>query len=186
MTAFRLRRAPWGPRSYVPGVQAIAGGPDQELLLAELAALRRTARALTGRQDEADDLVQAVFERALPRWHRIDGPPRGYLTRILVNLYRDQARRSRRLGAVPLPIEPATRDEAGDLARRLDMDHALAGLPPRTRAIVVLRYLEDLPAADVGRIVGLPAGSVRRIAAAALATLRPLLAPSEEPVQESG
>lgn len=127
-------------------------------------ALMRVAYLLAGTQHDAEDLLQTALTRTALRFSRIrHDDPEAYVRRIL---YREQVsrwrRRSRRPEAPthPLPetavIEPGTGVEL-----RLAVRQALAQLTPRQRAVLVLRYFEDLPEADVARLLGCSLGTVR-------------------------
>src|SRR5213078_637537 len=71
--------------------------------------------------------------------------------------------------------EPAAHDDTGHADLRVSMESALMALPARSRAVLVLRYYEDLPEAEVARILGCPLGTVRSRTARALARLRALV-----------
>jgi RNA polymerase sigma-70 factor (sigma-E family) len=150
-----------------------------------LPALLRFGHVLTGSPAEAEDLVQEALARSMRRWRR-DRPdePLAYVRRVMVNTHVTRWRRwgSRvRLGDVP--------DVAADDAR-LERSHdrdalrrALATLPPRQRAVLVLRYLEDLPDDAIAAMLGCQPTTVRSQAFRGLAALRPLLA--AEPPDEA-
>lgn len=135
-----------------------------------------------GNRAEAEDLVQGAFERTYLRWARItDGHQEAYLRRALVNAATSRWRRLRaRVVEVPLHEDgpwtldvaaPAV-DHADQLTQRASLIQALATLPPRQRAVVVLRYVEDLPEGDVAAALGCSIGSVRSQASRGLARLR--------------
>lgn len=139
-------------------------------------ALLRTAWLLTGDWGAAEDLVQTALVKAWPHWGRIGGG-RGadaYVRRIMVNTSTDW--RSRRWrGELPtgdLPEPPQPRAEGDDVAVQQALLAAVRGLPPRQRAVVVLRYFEDLSEASTAEILGCSAGTVKSQASRALATLR--------------
>jgi RNA polymerase sigma-70 factor (sigma-E family) len=137
---------------------------------ARLPELRRFGRALTGSYEAADDLVQDALERTLVAWSRLESrdEPEGYVRRIMVNRNISIWRKLRR--------EHVTADiyDRGVEDRRFDHDmwEALATLPPRQRAVVVLRYYEDLSEAEIARVLGCSAGTVKSQASKALAKLR--------------
>jgi RNA polymerase sigma-70 factor (sigma-E family) len=139
-------------------------------------ALLRTAVLLAGGdRGHAEDLVQGVLERMYVRWERIDGPPEAYarraLTHAAVNRWRTRGRR-------PEASLPAGTDRAGpdDPAAAVDLRDALVRalltLPPRQRAVLVLRYLDDLPDEEVARALDCSVGTVKSQASRALAKLR--------------
>jgi RNA polymerase sigma-70 factor (sigma-E family) len=138
-------------------------------------ALLRSAYALCGDQHAAEDLVQGALAKAAGVWGRIDGEPEHYVRRILyrefVSAWRWRRRRPERV-TDRLPDQPADRDLADDVAVRLHLRAVLGDLPPRQRAVVVLRYLEDRSEQEVAEILGCSPGTVGSQASRALAKLR--------------
>ena len=137
-------------------------------------ALQRTAFLLTGDWALAEDLVQTALARAYPRWDRIvRDDPEAYVRRVLVNTWSSWWRRRWR-GEVPtgeLP-EHATRDEYAGSDRRAAVQAALSRLPRRQRAIVVLRYHEDMTETQVAHALGISVGTVKSHGSRGLASLR--------------
>jgi RNA polymerase sigma-70 factor (sigma-E family) len=137
-------------------------------------ALQRTAYLLTGDWGHAEDLLQTAFSRAYPRWHRIVADdPEVYLRRVLVNTWSSWWRRRWR-GEVPteqLRDDPAP-DEYAAADRRDAVRAALARLPRRQRAVVVLRFHEDMTEAQTAAALGISVGTVKSQAAKALVKLR--------------
>jgi RNA polymerase sigma-70 factor (sigma-E family) len=137
---------------------------------ARLPDLLRFGRALTGSAEAGADLVQDALERTLVAWGRLESrdEPEGYVRRVMVNRNISIWRKLRR--------EHVTADvyDRGVEDRRFDHDmwQALATLPPRQRAVVVLRYYEDLSEADIARVLGCSVGTVKSQASKALAKLR--------------
>lgn len=145
-----------------------------EFVAARGQALQRTAFLLTSDWALAEDLVQTALARAYPRWDRIvRDDPEAYVRRILVNTWSSWWRRRWR-GEVPTEMLPdsSVPDEFASSDRRAAVNDALARLPRRQRAIVVLRYHEDLPEAQVAHLLGIAVGTVKSQASKALATLR--------------
>lgn len=137
-------------------------------------ALQRTAFLLTSDWALAEDLVQTALARAYPRWERIvRDDPEAYVRRVLVNTWSSWWRRRWR-GELPSELLPdhAGPDEYAHSDRRTAVNDALARLPKRQRAIVVLRYHEDLPEAQVAHLLGIAVGTVKSQASKALAKLR--------------
>ena len=137
-------------------------------------ALQRTAFLLTSDWALAEDLVQTALARAYPRWDRIvRDDPEAYVRRILVNTWASWWRRRWR-GELPHEVLPdhAVPDEYAHSDRRSAVNDALARLPKRQRAIVVLRYHEDLPESQVAHLLGVTVGTVKSQASKALAKLR--------------
>ncbi|SDU82024.1 SigE family RNA polymerase sigma factor [Jiangella alkaliphila] len=140
-------------------------------------ALRRTAYALTGDLHVAEDLVQGALVKLVRRWHKVDNPE-AYVRRTI---YHDHASRWRRRKIVredtvaDLP-DRSVGDGAGQVDDRLDLRQALLRLTARQRAVLVLRFYEDLPEREVAEIMGCSVGTVRSQTARALARVR-VLAP---------
>ncbi|WP_067830762.1 SigE family RNA polymerase sigma factor [Actinomadura kijaniata] len=161
-------------------------GAFEEFVEHRLAALFRYACVLTGDRHDAEDLVQEALARTGAAWWRVRRrhDPEGYVRTAMVRIWANRRRRRGRehLTADPpeRPVEDAGLDRVtGDAA----FDAALAGLPPRMRAVLVLRYLDQLPDAEIAAVLGCSAGTVRSQAARALAKLRAAAAP---PPQRSG
>ena len=156
-------------------------------------SLLRTGYLMTGDVREAEDLVQETFLRVARRWNRVRSMdhPAAYARRVLIGFVLDDAgRRSRRqaeLGPQDAGIdaadESATRAlrEVDDLA---EFRWALAQLPARQRAVLVLRYWADLPVAEVADILGCSAGTVTSTASRAAARLAKTLTSSGSPAAE--
>lgn len=146
----------------------------EDFVAARGQALQRVAYLLTGDWGLAEDLLQTTLARAYPRWSRIEHEnPEAYVRQIMVNTWCSWWRRRWR-GEVPtaaLPDPPA-RDCYADADRKDALRTALAGLPRRQRAVVVLRYHQDLPEEQVAQILGITTGTVKSQAAKALAKLR--------------
>ena len=140
-------------------------------------ALLRTARLLTaGDQHAAEDLVQTALEKAYVAWPRIQrkGAEEAYVRSIMTRAAIDRTRQRSRRGEVvtddvpDLPVHPVGPE---------DRDHVFAllgALPPRQRAVMVLRYYDDLSEAQIADALGCTAGTVKAHASRALATMRRL------------
>jgi RNA polymerase sigma-70 factor (sigma-E family) len=136
-------------------------------------SLFRIAYALTGRQQDAEDLLQTALERLVPRWRRVEDP-NAYVRRIL---YHEHIGRWRRWGRRELPVQQladraAPDDPAQAVVLREALRQALRDLGPRQRAVLVLRYLEDRSEAEVADILGCSPKTVASQASRALARLR--------------
>lgn len=148
-----------------------------EFVAARGPALLRTAYALTGDEHAAHDLVQGALAKAFTRWRQIHNGPEQYVRRIIYNSHISAWRRVRRreLPVADLP-EQASADEVDSAtAVRLALRDALQALPPRQRAILVLRFLEDRSVEETARILGCRTGTVGSQTSRALARLRVLL-----------
>jgi RNA polymerase sigma-70 factor (ECF subfamily) len=131
----------------------------------QIPRLRRYARALTGRHEAADDLVQDTLERALSRsaLFRPGGDPRPWLFTIMHNIFVNQVRSAAARRTTPIDaelVEPAGRDTAQEGLAMRDLDRALGQLPADQREILLLIGLENLSYADAARILGIPVGTV--------------------------
>ncbi len=137
-------------------------------------ALQRFGYALTGDWALAEDLLQTALARAYPRWSRVRrDDPEAYVRKIMLNTWSSWWRRRWRgeLPAIRLP-EVAGPDSFAEVDSRQALRAALAKLPPGQRAVVVLRYHQDLPEAKVAELLGISVGTVKSQAAKALASLR--------------
>jgi RNA polymerase sigma-70 factor (sigma-E family) len=139
----------------------------------------RVAVLLTGDWHAAEDLVQASLVKLYRAWPRLDTStdPDAYLRRIVINTHRSwwRARWRRETPAAALPERASGEDIADRHAVGALVRQALARLPRQQRAVLVLRYCEDLPVAEVARLLGCSPGSVKTHAHRGLRTLRELL-----------
>lgn len=141
-------------------------------------ALLRLALMLTGRVDEAEDLFQATFARACRHGDRIASmaAPAAYLRRVMLNEHVSRRRRRRREAELSAQdVTAPTASPGAQLAERDEVWRWLATLPSRQRAILVLRFYEDLPDAQIAELVGCSPATVRSHASHGLAALRTLL-----------
>jgi RNA polymerase sigma-70 factor (sigma-E family) len=150
--------------------------------------LLRTAYLLTHHRALAEDLVQTSLAKAWFSWGRIEGRPEAYVRRIMVNTYSSWWRRrwNGEEATADLPERGAGQGfRPGEDVRvddRTDLWRALARLPRRQRAVVVLRFYEDLSEAETAEIMQCSVGTVKSQASRALAKLRvdPTLQTSDE------
>jgi RNA polymerase sigma-70 factor (sigma-E family) len=135
--------------------------------------LLRTAFLLTGDAHLAQDLVQSVLTKVWLRWTRISRSTSidAYVNRMMVNLHIGWRRRfwHREVPHDQLPEDSGAEDTHVD---RLAMLAALGRLPPRQRAVLVLRFYQDLTEAQVAEILGCSVGTIKSQSSKALATLR--------------
>lgn len=145
-------------------------------------ALRRTAYLLTGDWHLAEDLLQAALLRTYERRRRLRDPAalEPYTRRVLVTTFTSWTRRRsfRERPTEDLP-DTARPDAADARAERDRVWSAVRALPPRQRAVLVLRYYEDRTEAEIADLLGVSPGSVKSHASRGLAALRVLL-PAEE------
>jgi RNA polymerase sigma-70 factor (sigma-E family) len=154
-----------------------------EFVAAALPGLLRFGHVLTGDSRTAEDLVQEALARTLRKWRTVRHEnAAAYVRKVMVNTHINRWRRwdaRVQLGAVPESVgdDPALRrSEDWDLLRR-----ALCRLPVRQRTVLVLRYFEDLPEAEIAHLMGCQPGTVKSQASRGLAALRPLLQPEMVP-----
>ncbi|MET7420847.1 SigE family RNA polymerase sigma factor [Dactylosporangium sp. NPDC005555] len=149
-----------------------------------LPALRRVAYLLCGDWHTADDVLSATLVRVLLHWRRVseadnvDAYVRRVLVRTMLNERRRPWHREHLIGVVPEPPPAAAGSDAVD--ERLSVLDLLDELPPRRRAVVVLRYCCDLSVEETARELGCSAGTVKSQAARALDTLRERMTVQEE------
>lgn len=151
-------------------------------LLDEIAAcvpaLRRYAHALTRNPDRADDLVQDCVERAIRKqglW-RPTGPLQAWLFKMLLNLYRNDARSQRRRGdQVPieaLTVEPSVPPPQPGRLALAELARAIGLLPSDQREALLLVALEGMSYTDAAGVLGIPAGTLMSRLGRARAALR--------------
>ena len=166
-----------------------AGGPDEDRLDRLLAErgdhLLHAAIALTGSRLDAEDLLQAAVERLLRRRRRVDDLE-AYLRRTLYNLAADGWRRReawhrRRMLMPSLPDDALGPDPVSTVDLRDALVRALRELPPRQRAVLVLRYWEQLTQAETAELLGCSEGTVKSATSRGLSRLRELTAPWHDP-----
>jgi RNA polymerase sigma-70 factor (sigma-E family) len=145
----------------------------ERLLVERGDALLAAATLLTGQRHAAEDLLQLALERVLRHAWRLRGDPEGYLRRTMYRLAVDRwrllARRREVYGSdADLPVADHTdRVAARDVALRM-----LRTLPPKQRAVLVLRYFEQLNDAEAAQVLGCSVGTVKSNASRALHKLR--------------
>ena len=137
--------------------------------------LLRTAFLLTGHHHDAEDLVQVTLAKAYARWDRVRraSNPDAYVWRILLNAHHDRLR-GRKVPELLTTWFPERLhgDQADSVLDRDVLTAALRRLPPRQRAAVVLRYVEDRTETEVAALLGTRVGTVRSRAARGLEKLR--------------
>jgi RNA polymerase sigma-70 factor (sigma-E family) len=165
-----------------------------EFVAGNLEQLLRTAYLITWDPGEAEDLAQECLCKLARRWPRVRrmAQPGAYARRILVNLALDDARgRARRRGELEGAFVDANGsddgsawDLLGGLETRAELLDALGRLTPRQRAVLVLRYFNDLTEAQTAEVLGCSPGTVKSSASRGLARLRGVLAPIPYPTRE--
>jgi RNA polymerase sigma-70 factor (sigma-E family) len=159
-----------------------------EFAAARTSALIRVAYVLAGDQHAAEDLLQTALTKAAARWGRIHTAPEAYVRQIM---YREQVsswrRRARRRESCMADVPDQAAAAPGiSTETRLSLQQAVLALPPGKRAVLVLRYFEDLPEAQVATILGCTVGTVRSQTYKAVTQLRAALAAAGLTSTEAG
>jgi RNA polymerase sigma-70 factor (sigma-E family) len=160
-----------------------------EYVAARAAGLVRFAYLLCGDWHRAEDTVQRALTRLYLAWKRLDHTDAidAYVRTIVVRVLADEGRLARyrreRLG-VPMPEPTPATDQSGRADERMAILDALRRVPPRQRAVLVLRYWEDLSVEQAADLLGCSPGTVKSQTSRGLETLRRLLA--EQPPVPSG
>ncbi|HYQ63008.1 MAG TPA: SigE family RNA polymerase sigma factor [Actinophytocola sp.] len=158
----------------VGGRGAAAVEDFAEFVRQALPGLLRYGHMLTGNPHDAADLVQTVLERIGARWQTIvrgTGDPVAYARRAMANTHVSRWRRSKRESLLAqFPDTPDTPRD--DPFENEPLWEALRGLPPRQRAVLVLRYYEEMSEAEIAAVLGVSRGTVKSQASKAMATLR--------------
>jgi RNA polymerase sigma-70 factor (sigma-E family) len=150
-----------------------------EFVQARLDGLRRFAYLLAGDPHRSDDVVSAALAKLYRHWGKVSRleSPDGYLRRMLITTYLDEKRRPWRheysVDELPEPAEPPSGEP--ELVDRLTLMSLLERLPPRRRAVLVLRYFEDLTVEQTAEVLGCAPGTVKAHTHHALAALRDML-----------
>jgi RNA polymerase sigma-70 factor (sigma-E family) len=147
----------------------------REFAKSHLDGLRRTAYLLCGDWHTADDLTSTALVKLLRHWRRVAGltHPGAYARQVLVRVWLDERRRPwRREQPWASPPERLTYAGPESGVDRLAVLGHLAELPPRRRAVLVLRYFCDLSVDETAEVLGISAGTVKSQTARALATVR--------------
>jgi RNA polymerase sigma-70 factor (sigma-E family) len=156
---------------------AVEHAEFDEFFRASWSRLYRTAYAVTGDPASAEDALQAAFARAYASWRRVRAAqhPEAYVRRIVINEVLGTRRRAwwsrERPTATVGESDPVASPESA-LADRDQLWQAVLDLPPGQRAVVVLRYYEDLSEEEIAETLGCSRGTVKSQAAAAVAKLR--------------
>jgi RNA polymerase sigma-70 factor (sigma-E family) len=150
-----------------------------EFVRQALPGLLRYGHMLTGNPHDAADLVQTVLEKVGAKWAgivRSSGDPIAYAKKAMANTHISRWRRTRRESLIAdLPDVPDA-----DPFDNEPLWEALRGLPPRQRAVMVMRYYEDLSEAEIATVLGVSRGTVKSQASKAMASLRNRLGSVDE------
>ncbi len=147
-------------------------------------ALLRTAWLLTGDWQHAEDLVQSALVAVWPRWERVcaAGDPEPYVRTVLVRTYTAGRRRlwRREQPSAAPPERASTTDDVGTVDLRDTLLRVLPHLPTGQRAVVVLRFAEDLSEQQTADALGVSVGTVKSQSSKALTRLRAVLGSRED------
>ena len=155
---------------------------------AEIPRLLPLARVLTRNGHDAADLVQETLVKVGLKWRSIqrDGNPHAYARTALVRTHLNHSRRSRREVVSAAVPEQHVEDAASEIVDRDWLRRALRSLPPRQRAVVALRYLEDLSMAQIADALGCAEGTAKSQLHRALTALRVSETGPRQPIATDG
>jgi RNA polymerase sigma-70 factor (sigma-E family) len=157
-------------------------GFDERAPALAAVAYRVVFRILGDRHD-AQDLTQEALARAYARWSRIGPYDEAWITRVATNLALGVVRKQQRSRRHRPEPAAGGADPGAVVAQRAELVAVLRALPKRQREVVALRYLADLPEAEVAAALGCTVGSVKQHASRGLAALRTALNPTTPTVQ---
>lgn len=167
------------PSAAVPALawgRAAAGPTYEQFVAAELPALTRYARVLTGDRQAAHDVVADALVAARLKWNRIQGLeyPAAYVRRIVTTTFLAERRRwsTRHIRSTGFVPDRPTPDPSGAVDDRAALHMLLAGLPRQQRAALVLRFYLDLADDVIATEIGCSVGAVRGYVSRGLAALR--------------
>lgn len=151
----------------------------REYATARMPALQRTAYLLCGNWHHSEDIVSTAIVKLYGCWRRATQAENldAYVRRIVVRVWLDERRRPWRRERLTdsLPESPTDAALSSDVARRADLRRLLGQLPDRQRAVLVLRYYDDLSVEQTAEILGCTVGAVKTLTHRALTALRRLL-----------
>ncbi|MET7692634.1 SigE family RNA polymerase sigma factor [Streptomyces sp. NPDC005483] len=166
-------------KAAVPATQTLAYPSFASYVKARQPVLLRTARSLTANPSDAEDLLQTALTKTYVAWERIEDHRAldGYVRRALLNTRTSQWRKRKvdefATDEIPEPDPlPGGDDPAEQQALHDAMWRAIMKLPARQRAMVVLRYYEDLSEVQTAEVLGVSVGTVKSAVSRALGKLR--------------
>ena len=125
----------------------------------ELAAVaHRVAFRIIGDRHVAEDVAQEALARAYSHWPKVSGYANAWVARVAGNLAVDLVRRKK----LPAPTEQTSHPPDTAVILRMELQHALRTLPRRQREALILRYVADMPEAEVGKALGIRPGTVKQ------------------------
>ncbi|HEX4019341.1 MAG TPA: SigE family RNA polymerase sigma factor [Frankiaceae bacterium] len=148
----------------------------RDFVIARSPGLVRSAWLLTGDLATAEDLVQTALAKVWSRWAQVrrQDAPEAYVRRVLMSTFLTWNRRRWRaeLAVGEMPEAAVSKDDFHEVELRMSVAHALRGLPRRQRAVMVLRYFDDLTEAQVAQAMSCSVGTVKSQNAKAIRQLR--------------
>ncbi len=187
-----------GAAAWHPGCILVPAGDSvrqpgrfEEFYEANYRRIVALATAVLGDRQQAEDVAQEAFTRALVRWPAVGGYdlPEAWVRRVALRLAVDAARRAQRARRVSVLLAAARREpssESADPLASTAVSLALLRVPLREREVLVLHYLADLPVEAIARECGLPAGTVKTRLAAGRRRLEHELIERPEEVRDAG
>lgn len=157
-----------------------------EFYTARFEATRRIAHAMCGNWSEAEEIAQTAFVKVYAHWPRVrTDTADAYLRTVLTRVFLDGRRRGR-AREHPVAEPPDTREHRDPVVtERMALHAALLAVPPGQRAVLVLRYVADLPVEEVAAAMRCSVGNVKSQAARGLATLRAAYQGGPDPVRST-
>jgi RNA polymerase sigma-70 factor (sigma-E family) len=147
---------------------------------ANRAALSRAAFLLSGSESAAEELVQSALTKVAARWPRLSraGDPRAYARQVMLNEVRSRWRRRKTIDEAPIDQVPEDSDPSADLAEaiavKLSLAKTLRRLTPKQRAVLYLRFYEDLSEKQTAELMNCSVGTVKSQTNYALRRMREL------------
>lgn len=135
----------------------------------EFPGMVKLARAMVDQTDKATEIVQEAFAKTWRKWSTVKNPG-GYVRTAVVNGCRSELRKREVRRRIPLPAP----DTVDDREREYLAD-ALAQLSPKRRIVLVLRFYEDMPDAEIAEVLGVRPGTIKSLASRGLADLRKVI-----------
>jgi RNA polymerase sigma-70 factor (sigma-E family) len=150
------------------------GEAFDEFVAAALPELLRYGYVLTGDRHDAEDLVQSALVKTLAAWPRLirQDAPTAYVRKVMATTRISHWRRWGSRVVLQDPPDQAIGDPMAVVDTRAALVSGLASLSARQRTVVVLRYYDDLPEAEIATLLGCPVGTVKSLLSRALAGLR--------------
>ncbi len=142
----------------------------EDFVVARSGSLLRTAYLLTHDEHLAEDLLQTALAKAWRSWSRVETYPEAYVRKILVNTYATWWRRRWNAENPTADLPEQEHHDEPDTGH--DVQLALARLPKRQRAVIVLRFFEDLSVAETAQVMECSTGTIKSQTSKALANLR--------------